>query len=157
MATPIDEPTIETLAMATPTDESTMETLAVATPSDEPTMKTIGALSDVPIVTFKVARGFGGIVENAKVNVDRLYLRQIRAGWDANQSDVIQPNAVTGLGRTAVNNWAVYDGAGSNANLVAKTHGMHTLAGKWSNWFTLVFVDERYVRRVTLNVLFHGF
>ena len=58
---------------------------------------------------------------------------------------MIEPNAVTGLGKTAVNNWGVYDGAGSKAKLVAKTHGMHTLAGKWSNWFTLVFVDERYV------------
>ncbi|CAN6362584.1 unnamed protein product [Urochloa humidicola] len=92
-----------------------------------------------------VTRGYGGIVENAKVNVGRLYLRQIMTGWDANQLDVIEPNAVTGLGKTAVNNWGIYDdGAGSKAKLVAKTHGMHTLAGKWSNWFTLVFVDERF-------------
>ncbi|KAM3196156.1 hypothetical protein ACQJBY_072033 [Aegilops geniculata] len=122
----------------------------------DPTMETIGVLSDVSMASrslpvgvvstnFKVTRGFGGITENAKVNVDRLYLRQVMTGWDANQSDVIQPNAVTGLGKTAVNNWGVYDGAGSKAKLVAKTHGMHTLAGKWSNWFTLAFVVGRYV------------
>ncbi|KAM3206770.1 hypothetical protein ACQJBY_062121 [Aegilops geniculata] len=124
--------------------------------ASDPTMETIGVLSDVSMASrslpvgvvstnFKVTRGFGGITENAKVNVDRLYLRQIMTGWDANQSDVIQPNAVTGLGKTAVNNWGVYDGAGSKAKLVAKTHGMHTLAGKWSNWFTLAFVVGRYV------------
>ncbi|VAH98860.1 unnamed protein product [Triticum turgidum subsp. durum] len=122
----------------------------------DPTMETIGVLSDVSMASrslpvgvvstnFKVTRGFGGIAENAKVNVDRLYLRQVMTGWDANQSDLIQPNAVTGLGKTAVNNWGVYDGAGSKAELVAKTHGMHTLAGKWSNWFTLAFVVGRYV------------
>ncbi|VAI69286.1 unnamed protein product [Triticum turgidum subsp. durum] len=122
----------------------------------DPTMETIGVLFDVSMASrslpvgvvstnFKVTRGFGGITENAKVNVDRLYLRQIMTGWDANQSDVIQPNAVTGLGKTAVNNWGVYDGAGSKAKLVAKTHGMHTLAGKWSNWFTLAFVVGRHV------------
>ncbi|EMS46751.1 hypothetical protein TRIUR3_06097 [Triticum urartu] len=122
----------------------------------DPTMEIIGVLSDVSMASrslpvgvvstnFKVTRGFGGITENAKVNVDRLYLRQIMTGWDANQSDVIQPNAVTGLGKTAVNNWGVYDGAGSKAKLVAKTHGMHTLAGKWSNWFTLAFVVGRHV------------
>jgi hypothetical protein len=139
--------------MATPTDDPTMETCGDVS---DPSMETIGVLSDVPMVSkslaigvvsahFKVTRGFGGIVENAKVNVDRLYLRQIMTGWDANQSDVIVPNAVTGLGKTAVNNWGIYDSAGSKAKLVAKTHGMHTFAGKWSNWFTLVFVAERYV------------
>uniref|UniRef100_A0A453QHH1 Dirigent protein n=1 Tax=Aegilops tauschii subsp. strangulata TaxID=200361 RepID=A0A453QHH1_AEGTS len=139
--------------MATPTEEPTMETCGDDV--SDPSMETIGVLSDVSMVNrslpvgvvspnFKVTRGFGGIAENAKVNVDRLYLRQILTGWDANQSDVIQPNAVTGLGKTAVNNWGVYDGAGSKAKLVAKTHGMHTLAGKWSNWFTLAFVVGRF-------------
>ncbi|XP_048539092.1 uncharacterized protein LOC125518220 [Triticum urartu] len=145
----------------TPTEEPTMETCGDDV--SDPTMEIIGVLSDVSMASrslpvgvvstnFKVTRGFGGITENAKVNVDRLYLRQIMTGWDANQSDVIQPNAVTGLGKTAVNNWGVYDGAGSKAKLVAKTHGMHTLAGKWSNWFTLAFVVGRF-EASTLQVM----
>ncbi|KAM3206787.1 hypothetical protein ACQJBY_062136 [Aegilops geniculata] len=126
--------------------------------SSEPTM-------DVPMVhrscpprggaistDFKVTCDFGGTVENAKVNVGKLYLRQIFAGCNANQSDVIQPNAATGLGKTVVNNWGIYDGPCSEAKLVAKTHGMHTLAGKWSNWFTLVFVVGRF-KGSTLQVM----
>ena len=142
--------------MATPTDEPTITMETCGGVSDDPTMETIGVLSDVPIVSkslptgavsanFKVTRGFGGITENAKVNIDMLYLRQNMTGWEANQTDVINLNTVTGLGKTVVNNWGIYDGPGSKAKLVAKTHGMHTLAGKWSNWFTLVFVAGRYV------------
>ncbi|VAH98857.1 unnamed protein product [Triticum turgidum subsp. durum] len=149
--------------MATPTEEPTITMETCGDDVSDPTMETIGVLSDVSMASrslpvgvvstnFKVTRGFGGIAENAKVNVDRLYLRQVMTGWDANQSDLIQPNAVTGLGKTAVNNWGVYDGAGSKAELVAKTHGMHTLAGKWSNWFTLAFVVGRF-EASTLQVM----
>ncbi|KAF7046075.1 hypothetical protein CFC21_055124 [Triticum aestivum] len=128
------------------------------TPTDGPTM-------DVPMVhrscpprgggvstNFKVTCDFGGTVENAKVNVSKLYLRQIFAGCNANQSNVIQPNAATGLGKTVVNNWGIYDGPCSQAKLVAHGHGMHTLAGKWSNWFTLVFVAGRF-KGSTLQVM----
>ncbi|KAF7046062.1 hypothetical protein CFC21_055112 [Triticum aestivum] len=149
--------------MATTTEEPTITMETCGDDVSDPTMETIGVLSDVSMASrslpvgvvstnFKVTRGFGGIAENVKVNVDRLYLRQVMTGWDANQSDVIQPNAVTGLGKTAVNNWGVYDGAGSKAELVAKTHGMHTLAGKWSNWFTLAFVVGRF-EASTLQVM----
>ncbi|XP_020197739.1 uncharacterized protein [Aegilops tauschii subsp. strangulata] len=140
----------------TPTDGPTMEISCDG--SSEPTM-------DVPMVhrscpprgsdvstDFKVTCDFGGTVENAKVNVGNLYLRQIFAGCNTNQSDVIQPNAATGLGKTVVNNWGIYDGTCSEAKLVAQTHGMHTLAGKWSNWFTLVFVVGRF-KGSTLQVM----
>uniref|UniRef100_A0ACD5XXM6 Uncharacterized protein n=1 Tax=Avena sativa TaxID=4498 RepID=A0ACD5XXM6_AVESA len=130
--------------------------------ADGHTMETSCVVSDVPMVhrscfptNFKVSCcGLGGtMVENAKVNISKLYLRQIFAGCGANQSDVIEPNAVTGLGKTVVNNWGIYDGPGSMANLVAKTHGMHTLAAKyWSNWFTMVFVVERF-KGSTLQVM----
>jgi hypothetical protein len=122
--------------MATPTDDATL-----MTSDDNPTMD----INSVVSAKFTVTRGFGGVVENAKVNVGKLYLRQIFAGSGTNQSDVIQPNAVTGLGKTAVNNWGIYDGPTSKAKLVAKGHGMHTFAGKWSNWFILVFAGDRYV------------
>ncbi|XP_044361936.1 uncharacterized protein [Triticum aestivum] len=149
--------------MATPTNEPTITMETCGDVSDNPTMETISVLSDVPIVSkslptgavsanFKVTPGFGGITENAKVNIDMLYLRQIMTGWEANQSDVINPNTVTGLGKTVVNNWGIYDGPGSKAKLVAKTHGMHTFAGKWSNWFTLVFVVDRF-EASTLQVM----
>ena len=81
-------------------------------------------------------------MENAKVNVGKLYLHQVFAGWNANQSNVIQRE---GLGQTAVNNWRIYDGPGAQAKLVAQTHGMHTLAGKWYHWFNLEFEVERCV------------
>lgn len=85
------------------------------------------------IPNFEITRNPGAFVENAKVNVGKLYLRQIMAGSAVNQSDVILPNAVTGLGKTGVSNWAIYDGAGSQANLVANGQGMYTYAGNWTN------------------------
>ncbi|OQU88821.1 hypothetical protein SORBI_3002G100832 [Sorghum bicolor] len=135
----------------TPTDDPTMETSGVVV-SDVPTMETSGDVSDVPAMatrvvvsaSFKITRGLGGLMENAKVNVGKLYLRQIYSGWDANQSDVIQPHPETGLGKTGVSNWAIYDGASSKAKLVAKGQGMYTQAGNWNQWFTLVFEVERF-------------
>jgi hypothetical protein len=62
-----------------------------------------------------------------------------------NQSDVITTNPATGLGQTAVNNWRIYDGVGSGAELVAYGQGLHTFAGNWQNWFTMVFEIQRYV------------
>lgn len=119
--------------MATPTDGPTMETSCVV--SSEPTMETSGiVVSDVPMVhrsfprgggvstNFKVTCGFGGIVENAKVNVGKLYLRQIFAGCNANQSDVIEPNAVTGLGKTGVNNWGIDHLSNSESWQLAALH-----------------------------------
>jgi hypothetical protein len=125
----------------------------MATPTDDPTMETSGVVSDVPMVSrsfpigvvsanFKVTRGFAGTAENTKVNVGKLYLRQIFGGPGANQSDVIRRE---GLGKTVVSNWGIYDGAGPKAKLVANTHGMQTYAGNWYQWFTIVFKVERYV------------
>jgi hypothetical protein len=88
---------------------------------------------------------FGVVVHNTKINFSKLYLRQILSGSGTNQSDVIESNAATGLGQTAVNNWGIYDGVGSGANLIAYGQGMHTYAGNWQNWFALVFEVQRYV------------
>jgi hypothetical protein len=95
------------------------------------------AVSDI----FKVTRILGGVVENAQV-IGKLYLRQITG---TNQSYVIEPNAVTGLGEIGVNNWAIYDGTGSQANLVANGQGMYTYTVNWNQSFTLVFKVERYM------------
>jgi hypothetical protein len=95
---------------------------------------------------FEVTRAtFGEVLHNTKISFGKLFLRQILVGSGTNQSDVIEADAATGLGKTAVNNWAIYDGLASNANLVAYGQGMHTYAGNWQNWFTMVFEDQRYV------------
>jgi len=95
---------------------------------------------------------FGVFIHNTKINYGRLYLRQVISGSGTNQSDVIEPNAATGLGQTTVNNWEIYDGLGSDAKLVAYGQGMHTYAGNWQNWFTMVFETER-LKGSTLQIM----
>jgi hypothetical protein len=150
--TPTDEynPAMETSDDVVVSDDTTTEPtsgameMVMSRGFEFPTVgRSVAAVGVASAEKFKVTRGFGGVAENAKVNVDKLYLHQVFAGWGVNQSNVIQRQ---GLGQTAVNNWRIYDGPGAaQAKLVAQTHGMHTLAGKWYHWFNLQFEVERYV------------
>uniref|UniRef100_A0ACD6AD73 Uncharacterized protein n=1 Tax=Avena sativa TaxID=4498 RepID=A0ACD6AD73_AVESA len=91
-------------------------------------------------------------IHNRKISFGKLFLRQVFAGSATNQSAVIQANAATGLGETAVNNWGIYDGLGSGAQLVAYGQGMHTYAGNWQNWFTMEFEVQRF-KGSTLQIM----
>uniref|UniRef100_A0ACD6A8R6 Uncharacterized protein n=1 Tax=Avena sativa TaxID=4498 RepID=A0ACD6A8R6_AVESA len=95
---------------------------------------------------------FGTGIHNRKISFGKLFLRQVFAGSATNQSPVIQANTATGLGETAVNNWGIYDGLGSGAELVAYGQGMHTYAGNWQNWFTMAFEVQRF-KGSTLQIM----
>jgi hypothetical protein len=84
-------------------------------------------------------------MEGKEFNFSNLYLHHTYGGPKPNQSTIINNNGSTGLGMTAVNNWAVYDGLGSDAKVVAHAHGLHIYAGDWHNSFSLVFENERYI------------
>jgi hypothetical protein len=94
--------------------------------------------------TIKVTP-FDGSLENAELNYSGLYLQQVFSGPNANQAKIVSQDASTGLGETAVNNWAIYDGVGQEANLVARAQGLHIYAGSWYNSFVIVFEIERYI------------
>ncbi|XP_052139285.1 mannose/glucose-specific lectin-like [Oryza glaberrima] len=92
------------------------------------------------------------LMEGKEFNFSNLYLHHTYGGPKPNQSTIINNNGSTGLGMTAVNNWAVYDGFGSDAKVVAHAHGLHIYAGDWHNSFSLVFENER-LRGSTLQVM----
>jgi hypothetical protein len=79
-----------------------------------------------------------------ELKFEGLYLFHTPLGSGANQAQVIDNKTPIGIGATVVNNWAVYDGPGPNAKLVARAQGLHIQAGNWVNSFSLVFVDQRY-------------
>jgi hypothetical protein len=79
-------------------------------------------------------------------------LRQIY-GANPNQSIVIEANSSTGLGETGVNDWAIYDGPSDEANLIAHAQGIHVSAGNWYNSFVVVFVNDRYARRIIFIII----
>uniref|UniRef100_A0ACD6AD37 Uncharacterized protein n=1 Tax=Avena sativa TaxID=4498 RepID=A0ACD6AD37_AVESA len=105
------------------------------------------------LATFEVTpTRVGAGLHNRKITFGKLFLRQILAGSGTNQSDVIEANTATGLGKTTVNNWEIYDGLVSSAQLVAYGQGMHTYAGNWQNWFTMVFEVPRF-KGSTLQIM----
>lgn len=77
------------------------------------------------------------VVESTEFNFTNLYLRCNFSGRDRNQL-VIQDG---GFGETAVHNWSIYDGDGSDAAIVARVQG---LAGNGQSTFTIVFQNERF-------------
>lgn len=79
-----------------------------------------------------------------ELKFEGLYLFHTPLGSGANQAQVIDNKTPIGIGATVVNNWAVYDGPGPNAKLVARAQGLHIQAGNWVNSFSLVFVDQRF-------------
>ncbi|CAN6213663.1 unnamed protein product [Urochloa humidicola] len=80
-----------------------------------------------------------------------LYMYHTPLGPNANQATIIKETGPIG-GETAVNNWEVYDGPGSDAKIVARAQGLHIKAGNWHNSFSLVFENERF-RGSTLEVM----
>ena len=58
----------------------------------------------------------------------------------------------TDLGLTTINNWAIYDGAASDAKLVAHAKGMRMNAADWCNLFIIVFELDRF-KGSTLSVM----
>jgi hypothetical protein len=102
-----------------------------------------------PATNFELTRYSGVSLENTRLKFRELYLRQIY-GANPNQSRVIEANSSTGLGETAVNDWAIYDGPSDGANLVAHAQGIHVSAGNWYNSFVVVFVNDRYAVLITV-------
>lgn len=88
---------------------------------------------------------FSTPIENAEFNFSNMYLHQFYDGANANQSLVAAGDAKTKFGRTAVNNWAIYEGIGPDARLLAHAKGMHMNTSDWYNSFTMVFDGERSV------------
>jgi hypothetical protein len=92
---------------------------------------------------------FVSAIENTELNFHNLYLEQIYSGSNTNQSKLI-PGDATYFGETAVNNWAIFEGIGQDAKLVAHAKGMHMQAVDWYNSFNMVFDGERYVISIIL-------
>jgi hypothetical protein len=90
----------------------------------------------------------GALVENTKINIHKLYLRQFSSGPERNQLVILDGYGPKDLGMTSAVNWAVYDGVGPDAKLVAHVQGLRMKAGgNWYNSFIMVFESERYVCR----------
>ena len=81
--------------------------------------------------------------ECSELSFQGLYLFHTHLGPKANQALIIDGKGP--MGATAVNNWAVCDGPGPDAKVVARAQGLHILAGNWLNSFSLVFENERYM------------
>ena len=96
------------------------------------------------MANFKATPCAAAVLENTKLDFQSLYLRRIVSGPNKNQSTVIDGYGNTDFGLTSVNNWAIYDGAGQDAKLVARAKGMRMNAVDWCNFFTIVFEIERY-------------
>uniref|UniRef100_A0ACD5Z2V2 Uncharacterized protein n=1 Tax=Avena sativa TaxID=4498 RepID=A0ACD5Z2V2_AVESA len=97
--------------------------------------------SNLQITPFR-----GSALENTQFNLRNLFLHQIVSGDDRNQAILIdgKPTPSTNFGQTAVNDWAIYEGVGSDATLVARAQGMHMRADSFYNSFIMVFKAERF-------------
>lgn len=75
-----------------------------------------------------------------------LYVHQVVSGPNKNQQ-VVVPRETTGFGVIAANDWGVFDGMASGANLVGSARGMHlcgSMAGEsWNIYFDLIFNNGR--------------
>ncbi|KAM3373125.1 hypothetical protein ACQJBY_019850 [Aegilops geniculata] len=91
-------------------------------------------------------------VESNELNFRSLYLFHTSHGSNQTQSTVINPNATTGLGQTAVNNWMICDSPSPGATVVARAQGLHIYAGNWQNTFSITFELERF-KGSTLQVM----
>ena len=96
------------------------------------------------MANFEITQYEGALVENTKISFRNLYLRRFSSGPEKNQLVLIDGYGSTDLGPTAANNWAIYDGTGPDAKLVAHAQGLQTnVAGNWYNSFVMVFEIER--------------
>jgi len=66
---------------------------------------------------------------------------------------VVTPGDVTtGLGDTVANSWAIYEGIGPAAKVVAHAQGLHMRVGSWFNSFAILFETGRF-KGSTLQVM----
>lgn len=98
------------------------------------------------------ASAFDGSVQNTEFKFSSLYLHHIFSGSNPTQANIIVGDATTKLGRTSVHDWAIYDGVGPGAKVVARAQGLHINAGSWHNTFTIRFEIERF-KKSTLQVM----
>ncbi|CAN6195074.1 unnamed protein product [Urochloa humidicola] len=79
-------------------------------------------------------------------------MRRTYCGPGANQAIVVNPSGSTtashcyGFSATVVHNWAIYDGPGPDAKLVAQARGLHidtTGVGLFYNTFCFMFEHGR--------------
>lgn len=99
---------------------------------------------------------FVGLIENTELNFRNLYLHQIYSGSNTNQSKLLPGDEKGNFGETAVNNWAIYEGFGPDAKVVAHARGMHMNSVDWYNSFNMVFDGERYAVSTILFNFLHG-
>ncbi|XP_044345964.1 uncharacterized protein [Triticum aestivum] len=105
------------------------------------------------MANFEITQYEGALVENTKISFRNLYLRRFSSGPEKNQLVLIDGYGSTDLGLTAANNWAIYDGTGPDAKLVAHAQGLQTnVAGNWYNSFVMVFEIERF-KGSTLEIM----
>lgn len=105
--------------------------------------------------SLEATRYYGPQIENTKLNFRNLYLHQRYDQPNPNQEVVFKgSNPPAEFGKTAVNNWEIYEGTGPDAKLVARAQGMQMNAGNWYNSFIMVFQDERYVTFVYICATF---
>nr|XP_040258924.1 uncharacterized protein LOC120976149 [Aegilops tauschii subsp. strangulata] len=96
---------------------------------------------------------FGAMAAGWEISFRNLYLRRLSSAPDKNQLVLIDGYGSTNLGLTAANNWSIYDGAGSDAKLVARAQGLQTnVAGNWYNSLFMVFEIERF-KGSTLEIM----
>nr|CAB3472545.1 unnamed protein product [Digitaria exilis] len=76
-----------------------------------------------------------------------LYVHQVTQGPQRNQQVVVDRSNPS-FGLIAANDWTVFDGFGSDANLVGNAQGMHMLGSmtqtSWCIFFDLVFKNGRF-------------
>jgi len=94
---------------------------------------------------FQITRYFGPpYAENAKLDFTHLYLHHISSGPNQYQEQIVAGNPETQFGKTAVNNWPIYDGVGPNAKIVARAQGTHVNVSGWYTSLTMVFEVDRF-------------
>jgi hypothetical protein len=83
-----------------------------------------------------------------------LFVHQVVSGAKKNQQ-VVVPREPIGFGVIAANDWTVFDGVGSGANLVGNARGMHVCGAMngetWNIYFDLIFNNGRLVEAITYN------
>ncbi|EES08927.1 dirigent protein 15 [Sorghum bicolor] len=76
-----------------------------------------------------------------------LYVHQVVSGAKKNQQ-VVVPKQPIGFGVIAANDWTVFDGTGTGANLVGNARGMHLCGAMngetWNIYFDLIFNNGRF-------------
>lgn len=100
----------------------------------------------------------GGAQHEANLH---LYMHQIFAGPNANQTVPVKPSTNNSFGLIAINDWTIQEGTEPSSKVVARAQGIHTQSGKnkqqWYCSFNMVFEDDRYVymyiARLQLNYI----